>query len=141
MAKYRMDTPKGQVQFAHDNEGADAARAKAKELGVGNKIGRWLREWADTPKTTPPQGDVAVTTTTTTTTPLPRSGGRDVTPEQLRYWQKQQLGILEARKRVWAEIGHELTRNDEHELKRLRKILEPPVSVGRWQSKKKGATK
>jgi hypothetical protein len=110
-----------------------------KELGVGNKIERWLREWADTPKTTPPQGDVVVTTTTTTT-PLPRSGGRDVTPEQLRYWQKQQLGILEARKRVWAEIGHELTRNDEHELKRLRKILEPPVSVGRWQSKKKGAT-
>jgi hypothetical protein len=140
MAKYRMDTPKGQCQFAHDNEGADAARAKAKELSVSNKIERWLREWADTPtKAAPPQGDVVVTTTTT---PMPRSGGRDVTPEMLRYYQKQQLGILEARKLVWAEIGHELTRNDEHELKRLRKILEPPVSVGRWQSKKKkGATK
>jgi hypothetical protein len=40
-----MDTPKGQVQFAHDQHGVSAARNKAKELGVEKKIERWLNEW------------------------------------------------------------------------------------------------
>jgi hypothetical protein len=143
MAKYRMDTPKGQVQFVHDQEGTDAARAKAKDLGVGNKIERWLREWAghETPKKTAlPTGDVV---TTTAPAPVPRSNGREPTREMLLYHYRNELGMLEARKIVWAEIGCELTKKDERELERLRRLIKemtPPVSVGRWRSKKKGAT-
>jgi hypothetical protein len=134
MAKYRMDTPKGQVQFAHDQEGTDAARAKAQDLGVSNKIERWLREWAgtDPPKAAPPQGDVDAI-------PLPRPKGDAAEQARLLQHYKHELGILEARKRVWAEINCELTRNDARELDRLRALvarLEPPVSVGRWRSKK-----
>jgi hypothetical protein len=140
MAKYRMDTPKGQVQCAHDTEGADAARAKATELGVSNKIERWLREWAghEAPKAAPPKGDVV----TTAPAPVPRSNGREPTRDMLLYHYRNQLGMLEARKTVWAEFGFELTQKDARELERLKRLIKemtPPVSVGRWP--KKGATK
>lgn len=55
-----MDTPKGQVQFAHDQHGVKAAREKAKELGVVNKVERWLNDWEGKApkKTASPKGGV-----------------------------------------------------------------------------------
>jgi hypothetical protein len=42
---YRMDTPKGAVQFAFDQHGEAAARVKAVDLGVEKKLNRWIEQW------------------------------------------------------------------------------------------------
>lgn len=50
MKKYRMDTPKGQVQCAFDTKGEDEALAIAKQHKISEaRMRRWFKQWAAAP--------------------------------------------------------------------------------------------